>query len=42
MPFVDFHPNSDTKLDDLMISPAVGMSNRGGRSGGNMRYVAFL
>jgi hypothetical protein len=39
MPFVDFHPNSDTKLDDLMISPAVGMSNRGGRAGGIMRYV---
>lgn len=37
MPFVDFHPNSDTKLDDLIISPAVGMSSRGGRASSIMR-----
>jgi hypothetical protein len=26
----------------LMISPAVGMSSRGGRAGGNMRYVTCI
>lgn len=41
MPFVDFHPNSDTKFDELMISPAVGMSSRGGRAGGNMRRTTY-